>query len=190
MLFKKPEVFTYYWVKLERSCQVYTAALMSFHSSPFFPDPALPSGYCTCHSDVTSPEDWDPTLVDGWSSATFSIVHGTNALVEAGDIEVSLLGMFVVSESLRESSEGGLEGLAVAAQSRYLYPKSLLCPWIFIHTGEGALEAKSEMSSTCFWHFPGTWRRCTCQPMWTVVTNELWAGSELPFPLPPGIAIF
>lgn len=93
---------------MERSCQVYTAALMSFRSSPFFPDTSFPSGHCICHSDMPPSKDRAPAFLDGWSSATFSLVPGIHALVEAEDIEVSLLGTSVVPENLRGSSEGGL----------------------------------------------------------------------------------
>lgn len=122
MLFKKPKVFTYYWTQLGSSCQVYTAALTSFHSSSFFR--TLPATACVSLICLP-PKHRDPAFLDGWSSATFSTAPGINALVEAEDIEVSLLGMFVDSENFRGSSEGGLGGLGLAVQSGHPHSQSL-----------------------------------------------------------------
>lgn len=49
---------------------------------------------------------------------------GIDALVEAEDIEVSLLGM----ENLRGSSEGGLEGLGLAAPSSHPHSRASRVP--------------------------------------------------------------
>lgn len=65
-----------------------------------------------------------PYLFDGWCSATSSTVSGIDALVEAEDIEVSLLGM----GNLRGSSEGGLECLGLSAQSSHPHPRASYVP--------------------------------------------------------------
>lgn len=148
MLFKEPKVFTYYRTQLESSRQVYTAALTSFYSSSFFR--TLPATACVSLICLP-PKDRDPAFLDGWSSATFSTVPGINALVEAEDTEVSLLRMFVDSENFRGSSEGGLGGLGLAVQSGHPHSQSLWVLEFLYMQPKAPLEAKSEMSTTCFW---------------------------------------
>lgn len=69
-----------------------------------------------------------PTLLGGRSSATVSTRPGIKALADTENKEVSLLGMSVVSETLRGSCEGDLGGLGLAGKSEHPDPQTLLCP--------------------------------------------------------------
>lgn len=83
-----------------------------------------------------------PCLSGCLSLAAFAPVLWINALVEAEDIELSLLGMAVVLENLTGSSEGGLE-----VQTGHTHLHTLLHLQVFVYPS----EVKSETSMKCFW---------------------------------------
>lgn len=77
---------------------------MSFHSSPFFPEPFFPSGHCTCHSRRQR-------LLSFWITVSPLLHRAWNQGLGGGRGPWSeSIALFAVLENLRGPSEGGRGG--------------------------------------------------------------------------------
>lgn len=80
---------------------------MSFHSSPFFPEPFFPSGHCMCHSRRQR-------LLSFWITVSPLLHRAWNQGLGRGRGPWSeSIALFAVLENLRGPSEGGRGGGAV-----------------------------------------------------------------------------
>lgn len=117
---------------------------MSFHSSPFFPDPSFPSGHCMCHTDVLFPKT--ETLPFWWLVLSHLFYCVWNRCFGGGRGHWSKSSGYGKPQRVfwRWSWVSGSFSPVFAPS-----PQSLLCPWVFKHISKALLEAKSEISS--FW---------------------------------------